>query len=570
MATSVQTRRHLSIAAERRLTRLGWVLTAAIPLGFLAVFFLWPVIALIGAGFAGSFALEGTVSGTSAFTNVLSEQRTWKVIGQTLAQGVFGTLISVVLGVPVAYVLYRIRLPGAAFFRALITVPFVLPTVVVAVAFSALVGRGGPLESLGIENSLITIVAALAFFNVTLVARMVGSMWAQLDTRPVQAANMLGATPARAFVTITLPALLPAIASAAALVFLFCSTSFGIVLILGGRRYANLETEIYTNTVQYLDLGTAAVLSILQAVLVLVALIFSSRTRKKRDTAVGMQVTVSRATVRDIPIIVFAALSVLILHALPMWALLKQSVTNQTGEFTFAHYRELFIPGETTDLNVSPVAAVATSLQMALIATVVTMVLALLSALVAALRPRRLWGKRLVGLFDAAMMLPVGISAVTLGFGLLLTMHQPFGIGIDLRTSAVLIPIAQALVALPIVLRTFLPVLRGIDPHLKDAAAMLGASPFHVLRTIDIPMLGKASGIALGFAFATSLGEFGATSFLVRPDVQTLPVVIAQLATRPGSANYGTALAAAVLLGLITAAVMLVAERARSDWAGEW
>ena len=118
--------------------------------------------------------------------------------------------------------------------------------------------------------------------------------------------------------------------------------------------------------------------------------------------------------------------------------------------------------------------------------------------------------------------------------------------------------------------RTLLPVLRGIDPRVRDAAATLGAPPWRVLVTIDLAMLTRAAGLALGFAFATSLGEFGATAFLVRPGEQTLPVVIAQLIGQQGADNYGMALAAAVVLGGLTAAVMLLAERLRGDVTGEW
>jgi thiamine transport system permease protein len=125
-------------------------------------------------------------------------------------------------------------------------------------------------------------------------------------------------------------------------------------------------------------------------------------------------------------------------------------------------------------------------------------------------------------------------------------------------------------VALPLVVRTLLPPLQGVDPRLRDAAALLGASPGRVLATIDLPMLGRSAGLALGFAFATSLGEFGATAFLVRPGAQTLPVAIAALIGRQGAENYGMALAAAVVLGALTAGVMLLAERWRGEVSGEW
>jgi thiamine transport system permease protein len=117
------------------------------------------------------------------------------------------------------------------------------------------------------------------------------------------------------------------------------------------------------------------------------------------------------------------------------------------------------------------------------------------------------------------------------------------------------------MVALPLVVRTLAPVLRGIDPRQRQAAASLGAGPVRVLLTVDLPALWRPLLASTGFAFAVSLGEFGATSFLARPDAPTLPVVIYQLVSRPGEANFGMALAASVVLGLLTVAVMALVER---------
>jgi thiamine transport system permease protein len=162
-------------------------------------------------------------------------------------------------------------------------------------------------------------------------------------------------------------------------------------------------------------------------------------------------------------------------------------------------------------------------------------------------------------------MLPLGVSAVTLGFGFLVTLDRP---PLDLRSSALLVPVAQALVALPLVVRTLAPVLRSVDPRLRQAAASLGASPVRVVVTVDLPTLWRPLLAATGFAFAVSLGEFGATSFLARPDRPTLPVVIYQLVSRPGETSFGMALAASVVLGLVTVAVMGLVERLRLGSAG--
>src|SRR5690606_5691239 len=131
-------------------------------------------------------------------------------------------------------VLYRCTFRGRMLLRGLVAVPFVLPTVVVGVAFRALLARPGPLGFLGLDGSLAAIVAALVFFNYSVVVRTVGGMWERIDPRAEEAARALGASPWRAFTAVTLPMLTPAIASAASIVFLFCATSFGVVLILGG------------------------------------------------------------------------------------------------------------------------------------------------------------------------------------------------------------------------------------------------------------------------------------------------------------------------------------------------
>jgi thiamine transport system permease protein len=168
-------------------------------------------------------------------------------------------------------------------------------------------------------------------------------------------------------------------------------------------------------------------------------------------------------------------------------------------------------------------------------------------------------------LLDGVVMLPLGVSAVTVGFGFLITLDRP---PLDLRTSPVLIPIAQAIVALPLVVRTLAPVLRAIDDRQRQVAATLGARPWQVLATVDLPIIWRPLLAAVGLALAVSLGEFGATSFLARPDSPTLPVVIYRLIGRPGVDNLGMALAASVILAVVTVTVMGVVERLRVSSVG--
>ena len=557
------------VASRRSATYLAWGLAAAIPLAFLAVFFLWPVLSLVVVGLGGGELVGSGQLGSPL--EILQEPRTRRVIGQTLAQASAGTALSLVLGVPSAFVLYRLRFRGQQLLRGLSTLPFVLPTVVVGIGFTALLGPGGPLYWLGLDQSFLAIVLALAFFNVAVVARTVGGFWSSLDPRQEQAAQLLGASPARVFLTVTLPRLAPAIASAAALVFLFCATSFGVVLVLGGRTFSNVETEIYRLAVQFLDLRGAAVLSLVQFAIVAAVLLVSGMLRSRREQATAMRYEADRGTKPTashlVPVSVFAA-TTLLLHALPLATLVTRSLRDASG-WTLANYQHLVDPPARSKMSGTVFDAIRVSLEFAAVATALSLLLGLLVALVASRRPRSRLLRRGIALFDAAVMLPLGVSAVTLGFGLLLTMNRPLGLGFDLRTSAALIPIAQALVALPLVVRSLLPSLRALDPKQREAAALLGAGPWRVLATIDLRVIMAPLGLGFGFAFATSLGEFGATSFLVRPGSQTLPVMVASLVSKQGAENYGMALAGAVVLGVITAAVMLAAEQLRPNVQGE-
>ncbi len=458
------------------------------------------------------------------------------------------------------YVLHRLRVPGRRSLRAFVAVPFVLPTVVVGVAFRTLLTSGGPLGFLGLDGTAAAIVAAMVFFNISVVVRTVGAFWEGLDPRREQAAAALGASPAQVLRTVTLPALAPGIISAASVVFLFCATSFGVVLTLGGLRYATVETEIYLLTTQFLDLQAAAALSLLQLVVVSVLLAGAHRARARREHALERT---SRSADRrprrgDAPALLVTGVVVLFVAA-PVAALVARSL-RVDGGWGLANYRDLTTTGAGSPLVVPVTEALANSWRFAVDATLLAMVLGGSVAFVISRVPHGRAERRALRLLDSVFMLPLGVSAVTLGFGFLITLDRP---PLDLRGSPWLVPIAQALVALPLVVRTVAPALRAVDDRQRQAAATLGAATLRVVLTVDLPNAWRPLLAATGFAFAVSMGEFGATSFLARPDRPTLPVVIYDLIGRPGGQNFGMALAASVVLTLLTVSVMGLVERLR-------
>ncbi len=534
--------------------RWGTVALAAVPLAALLVFFAYPVSGMVARGLWTDGAFD-----PGAVVEVLGRPRVHRVLWFTVWSAGLATVLCVLVGLPVAFALHRLRFPGRDLLRALVVVPFVLPTVVVGVAFRQLVAPGGPLGSLGLDGTAAAIVAALVFFNLSVVVRTVGAFWEALDPRREEAAAVLGASPWQVFRTVTLPALLPGIVSAASVVFLFCATAFGVVLTMGGLRYANVETEIYLLTTQELDLTGAAALSILQLLVITVLLVVTGRLRRTPAAVDRSTRRLPRPSRRHLPVLAWTGVVLLFLLA-PIASLVAASL-RRGDDWGLANYRALGTTGAGNALLVPATEGLANSLVIALAATTFAMVLGGIVAYLVS-RPG---GGRPLAVLDGVFMLPLGVSAVTVGFGFLITLDRP---PLDLRDSALLIPIAQAMVALPLVVRTVAPVLHSIDDRQRQAAASLGAGRLRVLLTVDLPVAWRSLLAAAGFAFAVSLGEFGATSFLARDDRPTLPVVIYRLIGRPGAENFGMAMAASVVLAATTAAVMFAVQRLRVGSTG--
>ncbi|NBE55114.1 ABC transporter permease [Streptomyces boluensis] len=534
----------------------------ALPAAFFAVFFAWPVAAIVARGLKveGSWRL-------GRLADVLGDPDILHVLWFTGWQALASTGLTLIIALPGAYVFARFDFPGKELLRAVVTVPFVLPTVVVGTAFLALLGRGGALDSLWgvrLDTTVWAILLAHVFFNYAVVVRTVGGLWGQLDPRQEEAARMLGASRLAAWRRVTLPALGPAVAAAALMVFLFTFTSFGVVQILGGPTFATLEVEIYRQTAQLLALDTAAALTLVQFAAVGAILAVHAWTVRRRESElrlVDAAQTARRPRGAGQRMLLGAVLlTVLLLIVVPLGVLVERSLHTAEG-YGLGYFRAL-TSEEGGAFLVPPIEAIGNSLEYALAATAIALTV---GGLAAAALTRR--AGRLVRGFDALLMLPLGVSAVTVGFGFLITLDEP---PLDLRSSWILVPLAQALVGVPFVVRTMLPVLRAVDHRLREAAAVLGASPWRVWREVDLPLVRRALLVAAGFAFAVSLGEFGATVFIARPDNPTLPVAVATLLGRAGELNYGQAMALSTILMLVCAASLLLLERIRTDRTGEF
>ena len=543
----------------------------ALPVLLLLVpFLLWPLAAIVWR----SLAPDGGLSG-SAIADVAGDRFYWERLAFTIAQALASTALAVAIGLPAAYVFAHFRFPGRGLARVMLTVPFVLPTLVVALAFQQLVGPEGwlsdvlgwlglgPVEAVG---TIWVILAAHVFYNVAIVVRLVSGVWANLDPETEEAARLLGAGRLATLRSVTLPALGPAIASAAALVFIFTFTSFGVVLVLGGPDLETLEVVIFRLAVRLVELPAAAVLSLVQIATTLVVLsgyaVVQHRTARPLARRSERARPLREATWGERGLAAAVALVLGLLVLAPLAALVHGALTvGASGGVTAANFQRLFEDTGRVSF-IEPLQALRWSLTFAVGAAAIAVVVGTLAATAIA-RARG----RAAAVADALLMLPLLVPAVVLGFGLLITFNERW---YDLRGSPWLIVIAHSLIAYPFVVRAVLAVLRTLDPRLPEAARVLGASPLAVWRHVELPLAWRALIVGATFAFVVSLGEFGATAVLQRREFATLPVAIFTALGRPGAANLGQALAMATTLMAVTAVSLLLLERVRYRDIGEF
>lgn len=503
--------------------RLAWL----VPAGFLAIFLIVPLVAL------------GAVVADPALFTAFADAQLWSVAAQAAGQALISVALTLVIGLPITALLYRVSFPGRRALLALATVPFVLPTVVVALALRTLLGDV-------IDQGLALVVLAHVYVNLAVVIRIVGARWSRVDPRTTAVARTLGARPLTAFWTVTLPALRSSIAAAGAVVFVFCFTSLGIIAIAGDGSVRTLESVIVRRTAVLLDFPGAVAAALVQLAVVVIVLILT--TRMSSVPSRGREVIhpgPTRPSVRAAVLV--GALTVTVALLAPLLTMAIASIRAEGG-WTLAWWSEL-VAGA---LGVgAPRDALLRSIGIALVTGVIA---ALVGGLAAASALTHRLGRAVAGVG----LLPLGVSAATLGLGTLLAFGRA---PLDLRATGLLVPIAHALVAVPLVIAAAAPALAATSPHRGVVAATLGARPGRAWWTCYGPVVRVVMIAAGGLAAAVSLGEFGAASVLTRADSPTVPVLIERLLGRPGDAPFGVAACLSVVLMVATLVLVIAIDR---------
>lgn len=511
---------------------LSWLL----PVLFLGVLFYWPLLNILSRGFAGDWVSH------------LLEPRAMETAWFTFWQAALSSLLVLVFALPGAYVLYRKRFRGQRALRSLITIPFMLPTVVVATGFTIF----RHVEWLT-QNPIFWIITAHVFLNYSLAVRTIGSFWMGLDLHTEEAAALAGAGRLRTFWSVSWPQLRPAIISATASTFLYCTASYGVMLVLGGGQVHSLETEIALAANTLLDLPKAAALALVQTLFSVVAF---GITQSGGRGGLGIESSAHDGEVKpldrkDWPVVTLTSAFLAIVIFAPMHFIILRTFTEGAG--FIGNFANLAGRGTRDLLNLSVIDAMGNSLRNLLIAGVIALVVGVLASYLLAHSSTTPLTRIVSRVIDIAFLMPLGISTVVLGFGYLVTFG---GYPLPLRETWLVLPLIQSVMAVPLVIRLVYPALIAIDRvHIEQAAAD-GASPWQIWWQVELPMIRFTIYTAAAFAALVSLGEFGAASLLAYGDQATLPSVLYQLISRPGGENYGMAMAASTLIIVLTFVVV--------------
>ena len=468
--------------------------------------------------------------------NLLRTETIRNVVWFTTWQSLVSTAFALVIALPLAFVTANFRFKAQRLTTSLVSVPFILPSIVVGVAFLQILPNS-------FHRTAFALILAHTYFNFGFTSRLITARWLQIHPHLDDAARTLGASPLKLFTTVTLPLLGKAITNAALIVFTLCFTSYGVVRILGGPSRSTLETEIYFRAIQLGDVSGAMLLSALQILIIVSLFVVTTRASRNRFEQ-STRPTISRQKSLQTRKQKFRATTIIsiatVFAIVPLLAIAFKSI-NTNSKFTTTAWRTIFTSPEISHSLIK-------TLTYAVIAMTLATLLGLLSACSVAYNNN-------FRLISGLTTLPIVISAVSIGLGIIITFDtKPF----DWRGTQFMLPLAHALVALPLAMRVILPVLQAIPDSLRQASSVLGASPQQTWLNIDLKIIRRAVISAAAISAAVSIGEFGASSFLARRGAETLPITISRLLSRPGDSLQSQAFALATLLAIFGLIIIFV------------
>lgn len=555
---------------------LGKILILSIPSFFLFFFFVIPLLKIFTLAF-GIEMDQNKLFSLTHIIDVLSNDITLYFLYWDTQQALITTILCVLIGLPGSYILAHYRFPAKSFLRNLLTVPFILPPIVVLFGFIAVFGRGGWINQfwmnltgsllIDIYATYVGIILAHVFYNIPVIIRLTEIGWKNIDPEIVAVARSLKASKWRIFWKIQFPQLLPILAAASLLVFIYAFNSFAIVLYLGDPQFQTLEVRIFW-LARWSEFNAAAALTLIQIfiniLLIILYLYYSNKyevpTAKfpwELEKPLISYPFTSRSLLKLVSI---ASYFIIIgtICVLPILGVFLKSITSLNGTFSLENYTQLFDVGLRSYIGLLPQAMMTNSFIFGIGVMLLAPILALLLNHGLHYETTHKGTPKLSTMFQSVggiiIILPLAVSSITLAFSLYSIYHSTA----IYDNIALAIIIAQTLIAFPFANRIIAATRANIDPTIVNVARSLGASRLKVFAKIELPILLPGIIVAGLFSFAISIGEFGATYFLARSNFATIPVGIYRLID---TRHIGAAYSFSAILMIISILSFMIIER---------
>lgn len=511
------------------------------------------LIAIVAIPLLAAFA--PLFSGTGALANLaraLGNPRFTRSFGYGLGQALASACLALAVGLPGAWLLARRRFPGKTVLSALSAVPFCVPPLIVAIGFALWYGNAGYLNRafMAISGSdqgpvrflysKAGVIAAHGFYNFPVVMRMVADALSSAPKDQEDAARTLGASRARAFRTVTLPSILPALGAAFSLVFIMCFFSFVIVLLFGPPGAGTPEVELYRAARVELDKSLAGAYALVEtavAVLMLSAYAWlENRSGRQRTASAQARAATPFRGAAERALAIIYALFIVITFLGPLASVLAESFmvssrARGAAVFGLGNYLRLFT-------SQSFWTSLWNTLWLGLISAALASCMGFGLSLALKRHGGSIWARVLP-------MLPLAVSGVALAWG----WSSLLG-----GSSPLAIAMVQAVSAYPFVLRSIQASVGASDERYALAAQSLGSSRWQAALRVRLPLALPALASGFAFSFAISAGDANALIVSPVPGFETLALRLYRLA---GSYRFNEACAAAVVLALLSSLVFL-------------
>lgn len=529
-------------------------IVALVALVLLAVFLLYPLALVLDA----SLRIDGTGAFTFAhFAAIVKSRYYLGSIGNSLLAAALATGLACAIGIPLAFCLARIDLPGRALLLTLASLPLVLPSFVSAYALVLLFGHAGvittALRGIGIPiGSIYGMPGIVIVFSLTLYPYVVMPVLAgfqAIDASMEEAARNLGGSQSYVVRTVLLPIVMPAILAGGLLVFIEALENFGVPAVLAEDR-PFLAVDIFKLFAGESDANPAAAgaLSVLLIACTALALLVQRHYLGKRRFSTNARSAPAKLAPTPALRLLATIMSwgIVIVSLLPFAAVLMVSLLRFRGpvltwELGLDNYAILLSGSYRPLLN---------TVTLASIAAVATMLIGAPIGYVVA-RHR----SHLSGLLDFIGMMPFAVSGTILAIGLIVAFNSG---PLVLTGGWLILVIAYVVRKLPFAIRSSSAIVHQLDPSLEEASINLGVSPSRTFATLTVPLM--ASGLVGGLVLVwiTAASELSSTIVLYSSNWLTTTVVMYHAIEGTGA---GLAAAAAAVLILVTAIPLLLINR---------